>query len=187
MVAGDRTFAAGCDSSLHVIDIATGKEVGTPLDLGGQVGATPAVIGDMLYVGTMSQQVLAINWKKMDVVWRFEPERHKQAFYSSAAVTDKLVVVGGRNKKVHALDRNTGSETWSFDTKNRVDSSPVIVGNRVFVGSNDKYLYELDLQKGTERKKYLLEGEVTGSPAVSGNCLIIGAGDGTVYCFGAKR
>src|ERR1700719_2460394 len=34
-VAGDRTFVAGCDSNLHVIDINTGKET-TTVDIGGQ-------------------------------------------------------------------------------------------------------------------------------------------------------
>ena len=36
-VVGDRTFVAGCDSILHVIDATNGKELGT-VDLGGQAG-----------------------------------------------------------------------------------------------------------------------------------------------------
>ena len=38
-VAEGKTFVAGCDSTLHVLDVATGKE-DTSVDLGGQAGAT---------------------------------------------------------------------------------------------------------------------------------------------------
>ena len=58
-----KTFAAGCDSTLHVLDAETGKELSN-LDLGGQTGATPSIAGDDLFVGTMSNNVLGINWKK---------------------------------------------------------------------------------------------------------------------------
>ena len=62
-MAGDRTFVAGCDSALHVIDVKTGKEL-TSVDLGGQAAATAAVVGDQLYVGTMANEVQAVDWKK---------------------------------------------------------------------------------------------------------------------------
>jgi outer membrane protein assembly factor BamB len=127
-VVGKRTFVAGCDSSLHVLDVDTGKEIAA-VDLDGQAGATAAVLGERLYVGTMANQFLAVDWKKAEIAWTFEPKR-SQPFYSSAAVTDKLVVVGGRDKQVHALDREKGTEVWAFTTKGRIDSSPVVVGGR---------------------------------------------------------
>jgi outer membrane protein assembly factor BamB len=186
-IVGNRTFAAGCDSSLHVIDTTNGQEIGTAVNLGGQVGATVAVTGDQLYVGTMSGQVLSINWKKGETTWQFQAERRQQPFYASAAVTDKLVVVGSRDKRVYAIDRKTGQEAWNFQTKNRVDSSPVVVGDRVYVASQDNNLYELDLAKGTEIQRIGLGNQVMASPAVGDNCLVIGTADGTVYCLGAKK
>ena len=47
-----KTFAAGCDSTLHILNAADGKELST-VDLGGQV-ASAAVRDGKLYVGTMS-------------------------------------------------------------------------------------------------------------------------------------
>ncbi|HEV3203334.1 MAG TPA: PQQ-binding-like beta-propeller repeat protein, partial [Gemmataceae bacterium] len=49
-VVGERTFVSGCDSSLHVLDTTTGKELHA-VELEGQTAATPAVMGDTLYVG----------------------------------------------------------------------------------------------------------------------------------------
>ena len=51
------------------------------------------------------------------MAWRYEhPESRKFPYYSSAAVGAKVVVVGGRDKLVHALDPATGKELWSFET-----------------------------------------------------------------------
>jgi len=187
-VAAGHTFVSGCDSSLHVLDLATGKEQRS-VNLDGQTGATPAVTGDYLYVGTMSNQLLAVDWKKGEVVWRFEAPRRQQPFFSSAAVTDKLVIAGSRDKQVYALDRAGGKEVWHFATKNKVDGSPVVAGNRVYVGSFDGVLYVLDLARGTEIKQFRLgkRGPIAASPAVADGCLVIGTYDGTVYCLGAKR
>jgi outer membrane protein assembly factor BamB len=186
-VVGDRTFVAGCDSALHVIDTAKGTEIAA-VDIGGQVGATAAVRGDQLYLGTIAtNQVLSIDWKKAEVVWKWEAARRQQPYYASVAVTDKLVIAASRDKMVHALDREKGKEVWSFATEDRIESSPVVVGMRVFVGSLDGKLYVLDLDKGTKLKSFDLGSPIAGSPAVAGDCLIIGATDGTVYCFGAKK
>jgi outer membrane protein assembly factor BamB len=182
----NRTFVAGCDSTLHVIDADAGKEV-SAVELGSQVGATAAVRGDHLYVGTMGNQVLAVDWKQGKIEWTFEPKKNAQAFFSSPAVTDRLIVVGSRDRRVHALDRKTGQEVWSFVTRNRVDSSPVVVGGRVYAGSMDGNLYVLDLAKGTELAKHELDGAIIGSPAVAGGCLVIGTDKGTIYCLGAKN
>jgi outer membrane protein assembly factor BamB len=184
-IVQDRTFVAGCDSTLHILDATQGKELAS-VDLGGQIAATAAVLGETLYVGTMSSSVLGVDWKQAKVLWTYEPEKSKQPFYSSPAATDKLIVVGCRDRLVRALDRATGKEAWTFLTKGQVDSSPVIVGDRVFVGSKDKNLYVLDLSKGTQRAKYELDGSILGSPAVSDGKLVIGTEKGTIYCFGAK-
>jgi outer membrane protein assembly factor BamB len=186
-IVGERTFAAGCDSSLHVIDVVRGTEVGMPLDLGGQVGATVAVDGDLLFVGTMSNQVLGINWKKGEFVWKYEPTERHQPFFSSPALTPKLVIVGSRDKLIHAIDRTTGREVWTFPTRNKVDSSPVVAGNRVYVGSFDKKLYVLDLATGARVTSFDLGSEIVGSPAVADGRLVIGTTDGVVYCLGPKN
>jgi outer membrane protein assembly factor BamB len=185
-VADGRTFVAGCDSNVHVVDIAKGTEL-TAVDLGSQSGATAAVNGDHLYVGTMGNQVQAIDWKKGAAQWTFQPAKRAQAFYSSAAVTSDLVVLGSRDKRIYALERKTGAERWNFVTGGRVDSSPVVVGSRVFCGSQDANLYVLDLATGRQLKKIELDDAIAGSPAVAAGCLLIGTQKGTLYCFGAKQ
>jgi outer membrane protein assembly factor BamB len=187
-IAQDRTFVAGCDSTLHILDASKGVEMGS-VDLGGQIGATAAVSGDQLYVGTMSSTVLGVDWKQGKVSWTYESETSKQPFYSSPAVTEKLVVLGCRDRHIRALDRAKGTEVWDFVAAGQVDCSPVIVGDRVIVGAKDRTgtLYVLDLAKGTQRAKIALDGAIIGSPAVADGRLVVATEKGTVYCLGEKK
>jgi outer membrane protein assembly factor BamB len=184
-VADGKTFVAGCDSMLHVVDVEKGEELRS-VELGGQVAATAAVVGDRLFVGTMTNEMLAIDWKKGEIDWKFAAPNRQQPFYSSAAVTDDLAVVGSRDRRLWALDRKTGKEVWSFLTDGRVDASPVVVGKRVYIPAMDGKLYVLDLAKGTLLNKYTLGGQVTASPAVAADRLVLSNDKGIVYCFGPK-
>jgi len=181
------TFIAGCDEHLRVIDIKSGEQrLEIPLET--YLIASPAVIGDLLYVGTYASEVVAVDWKKKDVTWRYTAGESEHPFHSSAAVSDQLVVVGGRDKQVHAIDRSTGRKVWTFATRAKVDSSPVIVGNRVFIGSGDGNLYGLGLADGKELFKFNAGKPISAGPAIGEGVLVIGSEsrDGKVYCFGKK-
>src|SRR5579859_2865219 len=140
-------FIAGCDETFRAIRISDGIEM-FEVSSGGYNAASPAIAGKLAYFGTFNNYVLGLNLTTHRVLWRYEhPERHFP-FYSSAAVADRKVVIGGRDKMVHCLNAKTGKAIWTFMTKSRVDSSPAIAGNRVYVGSNDGRLYVLDLGTG---------------------------------------
>ena len=139
--------------------------------------------------GMSGEKGLLKEWPKggPKIAWTFKAEKNAQPFYASAALGEKLVVVGGRDKRVYAFDRVTGKPAWNFPTRGRIDASPVIAGNRVYVGSLDGTLYVLDLADGKLVQKIELDGPVTGSPAVAEGCLLIGTEKGTLYCLGAKK
>lgn len=187
VVVGDVTFVAGCDSILHVLDAKTGKETGT-VDLGGQAAATAAVAGDFAYIGTMTNQVVGVDWKKLKRVWAFEAPRRAQPFYASAAVAGPLVVSASRDKKVYAIHRDTGKEVWNFAAEGQVDASPVVVGERVYVGclSDTGHFYVLDLKSGKKLQELELGAAVVGSAGVGPDCLVVGTDRGMVHCLGAK-
>ena len=180
------TFIAGCDERLRVIEIATGT-VKVDLPIGTYLIASPALRDGQLYFGTYAASVVCVDWRKAATVWSYSAGR-ELPFQGSAAVTDELVIVGGRDKVVHAIDRNTGTGVWTFQTRSRVDSSPAVCGGRVYVGSSDHFLYCLDLKTGTEVWKQSIGGPVTASPAVGAGVIVIGGenANGTLYCLGAK-
>jgi outer membrane protein assembly factor BamB len=186
-VVGEHTFVAGCDEHLRVINVKTGEEE-SDMPFGIQLISSPAVIDNLLYVGTYGNEVLSVDWKASMKVWTYTGA--KARYDSSAAVNDKYVIAGSQDKKLHCIDRKTGDGVWMFITKAHVDSSPVIVGDRVFVGSNDGNLYGVSLDAGQEIFRFRdKDGRAfSASPAVGEGCLVIGSesNTGNVYCFGAK-
>jgi outer membrane protein assembly factor BamB len=136
----------------------------------------------------MTNQVVAVDWKKLKRVWAFEAPRRQQPFYASAAVAGPVVVSASRDKKVYAIHRDTGKEAWNFAAEGQVDASPVVVGERVYVGclSDEGHFYVLDLKTGRKLQQLELGAAVGGSAGVGPDCIVVGTDRGMVFCLGAK-
>ena len=145
---------------------------------------SPLVSGDWAYFGTFNYEVLGVDLKAKKIAWRYRNPNREFPFYSSAALVDGRVVLGGRDKSVHAIDATTGKAAWTFATKGRVDSSPAIAGGRVYVGSADGRLYGLDVKSGQKQWEFDAGSGITASPAIAAGRMVIGTEDGHVYCFG---
>ena len=178
-------FICGCDGKLHVIDVETGSTVET-VEIGDPTLSTPAVVGPNVYFGTEGATLFDVDWKKPKIIWKYQNSKRRTSYRSSPAVSDRGVVIGGRNKLVELIDEN-GKRNWSFPTKGRIDSSPVIVDNRVFVGSADGRIYGLDLKTGEKVWSYDGGAPFSASPAVAQGRLVIGNEAGVLYCFGDKQ
>ncbi len=170
-------FIAGCDSMLRAIRIADGKEAYT-IDSGAYTGASPLIDGTRAYFGTFNNEVLAFDLQRRRMLWRYSDPERRFPFYSSAALFNGRIILGGRDKLIHAIDAKTGKSAWKFTTRARVDSSPVIVGGRVYVGSSDGKLYVLDADSGKKLFEFDAGSALTASPAVAAGRLVIGSQDG---------
>jgi outer membrane protein assembly factor BamB len=99
-------------------------------------------------------------------------------------VTDGLLVIGGRDKRLHAIDPATGKSLWRFRGKGAFDAAPVICGDKVVAGSEDGRLYLLRAKDGSELWRHEMGKPILSSPAVSRGVVVVGCDDGEVYCFG---
>jgi len=176
-------LVSGCDGMLHVIDIATGKERRS-VELNSVTGSSSALIGDRVVLGTYGNQVLGIDWIEGKVDWTYENAERQFPYMSSAALSHGLAVIGGRDKRVRALNIRTGQQKWKLVTRGRVDGSPVIVDDRVYIGSSDGVLYGLELDSGKVFWRFETGAAMTASPAIGRGLLVIGTVDGLLYCFG---
>ena len=146
-------------------------------------GASVALVNNVAYFGTFDNQVLALDLGSRKVLWRYEHPDCKFPFYSSAAVVDGTVVLGGRDRMIHALDARTGQARWTHMTRARIDSSPAIAGNRVYVGSNDGRFYCLDLAGGKVVWEHDQGAALSASPALAAGRIVIGSTEGRLLCF----
>lgn len=183
---GDSVASAGCDGFMRLIRVRDGKVI-KKIELQAYVGASPSVAGDRAYVGTFENQVLGLDLRAGKVLWAYENPERSFPFYSSAALGDDFLVVGGRDKMVHALSLADGSLRWKYSAGARVDASPVLVNQRVLAATTGGRLVALDVRSGKEVWTFESGTSFLGSPAVAAGRLVLGDTDGTVFCFGAPR
>ena len=189
---GRRTFVTGCDELFRVLDVETGREVGqTPT--GSPLIASPAVRDGVVYFGSHAGDVRGLRLEGLTPAWVREPGRRGEPVHSSAAVTDRAVIVGGRDRTLHAYERSTGEPLWEVKTRSRIDSSPVVAPTeggspRVYVGTNDKRVLGVDVASGEIAWEYRTDRPVNGSPAVAAGRLVIGTDGpgGRILCFGKR-
>lgn len=193
-ITNGKVLITGCDSYLRVIDIRTGAEK-QKIALDDYVAASPAIFNGRVYVGSFGNQVLCIDLsaepihqggKAGNIIWRYQNPQRQFPFYSSAAVTKDVVIVGGRDKMIHALDPVTGAAKWTFMTKAKVESSPLMVGDKVIVAAGSGEIHILDVAAGKSLWQFETGAGIVASPSFAAGKFVIGGDDGVVYCFGEK-
>jgi outer membrane protein assembly factor BamB len=187
-IINGRAMLAGCDSKLHAIDVNTAQEVDS-VAIDGPTGSTPAARGKMIYFGTEQGTFYAIDTSTSPptIVWNYADRRRKQGIRTAAAVNDKLAVYGSQGKAVFAVDIETGESKWTFPTRTRVESSPLIAGNVAIAATQRGTLHAIDLESGEETWSFDAGGNFVASPVVVDGMLLIGNTDGTLYAFGEKK
>jgi eukaryotic-like serine/threonine-protein kinase len=182
-VANGIAYISGCDEIFRAIRVSDGKEV-YKIASGAYTGASPALVDGFAYYGTFNNEVLGVNLATKRISWRYQHPQRQFPFYASAGVVDGKLVTGGRDKMVHCLNARTGKALWTFATRARVESSPVLADGRVFVGSNDGRFYVLDFLTGAKVWEFNAGAPLSASPAIASGKIVIGSQDGRLYCFG---
>lgn len=180
-VADGMTAFGGCDALVHVLRLADGEKL-KEIEAGAYIIGSAAVLDGVAYLGQYDNEFLAVDLRKGEVRWRYHDRNFP--YGGSPAVTSNRVIFGGRDKRLHCVERETGQAVWAFATRGKVESSPVVAGDRVVVGSDDGRVYLVSLAEGKELWSYEIGRPVQSSPAVVEGNLVIGADDGNVYCFG---
>jgi eukaryotic-like serine/threonine-protein kinase len=183
-VINDIAVIGGCDAFIHVLSAATGAMTAR-IEAGAYIASSVALTEDNAYIGHYGNEFLSVNIHSGQLKWTYKDKEFP--FFSSAAIGAEQIVFGGRDKRIHCVDRNTGKRVWVFDTFGKVDSSPVICGNFIVSGSDDGRLYIIGLADGQKIWSYDIGRPITSSPAVINNKVVIGSEDGVVYSFSGRK
>jgi eukaryotic-like serine/threonine-protein kinase len=171
----------GCDAYVRIVSLKERKEVHKS-ESEAYIAGSVALDGTSGYVGNYGNQILAISIKDGAILWRYRDRNFP--YFSSPALTEKYAIIGGRDKRLHCIDREKGTGVWTFQARGQIDSSPVLCGDAVIVGSEDGRLYCVNVSDGKERWAYEAGAPITASPAASDGLIVIGAEDGTVHAIG---
>ena len=104
--------------------------------------SSPAIVDDVVYVGTATGELIAVGLADGKLRWRYKAG--EAIGESSPAVANGRVFIGDLIGVVHAVNVADGKPIWTFKTQSEIKSSPVVVGDVVLMGSYDGKLYGLD-------------------------------------------
>ncbi|HKG94373.1 MAG TPA: PQQ-binding-like beta-propeller repeat protein [Gemmatimonadaceae bacterium] len=197
-VEGGLVVVGSADGVVYAADARTGAARWTFATLGASlesgsfgfdrrtVQASPAIVGDRVFVGARDGFVYALDRATGRLAWKFD---HEISWVnSSPAVADGAVYVGTSDGWfVQALDAATGAERWRTSTASAVWGSPAVVDSFVYAGEAAGNVLALDARTGAERWRWRVGSRVFSSPVPAAGTLYFGADDGAVYALNAAR
>ena len=145
-------------------------------DAGEGINSSAAIAGEVVYVGSRSKDLLAIDLQTGKLKWK---NRGNDAIdESSPTVSGGIVYVGDVGGALHAVDAASGKSLWTFQSEAEIRSSPVVSGDRLLIGSYDGSLYCLSRRDGKLLWKVPTDNYVHSTPAIR---------DGVAYFSGCDE
>ena len=177
----------GCDQWLRMIDCATGGAVDS-LRLDAYIPSSPAISGDMAYVGDYSGNLYAVSlqdgkmgkWSKLK-----EATEESSDYVSVPAVDSKAVYAFSSDRQLNSYSRKDGSLNWSVLLKgNPGQSSPLVYRDKVIACTKNGIVCIFDKSDGSLLWEYDAGEDIIASPAVIKDRFMILTAKGTLLCFG---
>jgi len=200
----DTVYAALAAGTLVAVDAGTGQQIWQyppqtesggglsslfsrssdgPDPLGPVYGA-PVVLGDLLLVSSLDDQVHAFDRNTGVEAWSFQVGGD---IVGGVTVYDGVAYFGSSDHRVYALDLDSQEPVWAepFETGNWVWCEPVIVEDTVYVSSVDHKVYAIDRLTGDELWHYETDSALPGGVAVAEGRVFAGSLDNNVYALSA--
>jgi outer membrane protein assembly factor BamB len=180
VVDGRYVVFGGCDAQVHVVNLKDGT-LQHKIPTSAQIPASIGTFGTMAFCGNYANQTVAFDVLGGKVAWTYEDRA--LPFFSSPAVNDRLVLIGSRDKHLHAINRETGASVWKFRTGGRVEGAPIVFQQGVVFGSSDGRLYAASLDTGAELWQLDLGESLVASPVFGQNLIVVSGEKGTVFAL----
>jgi len=148
---------------------------------------TPAVAGDLVYIGGYNGKVYAYNSSTLSVRWVYPREGNLEPIVGGLVIAQGRVYFGGSDGKLSALDAATGDKQWEFETGDKIWSTPAVDGDTLFTGSFDNKLYALNAADGSRKWQVETGGAVVATPLVYDDTVYVGSFDRYLYAIDADN
>jgi outer membrane protein assembly factor BamB len=121
---------------------------------------------DTVFAVTSEDRLVAIDLKTGRLKWeRFSgADRSDRSYPASPRIAGNVVLFGGRNGLLHALDADTGDVKWKRQLDGRISTSPMLIDGHVYVGSSMGRIYRLSPATGAIEYQFALPGSAYGNP-----------------------
>ena len=196
VVDEDTLYIGTRAGDIRALDIQSGEETHAGFTLSGEeealrgVYGTPVLKEGTLYFGGYDGVLYARLTPGLDKKWE---EPIGSPIVGGPTLAGDVVLVGADNGKVYAFDQEAdeqqrwaASARWSFQTGNKVWSSPISADGVVYATSLDKNLYAISLEDGSKLWQFTTNGAIASSPAYDDGTVYFGSFDNVFYAVNAS-
>jgi outer membrane protein assembly factor BamB len=127
-------------------------------------------------------ELYAVDSSNGSLLWTY-PEKSDmgQLFYSQPGILDDNVIAGTYNNRVHAINKDRGSLSWSFtDAKGKFIAGILVDQNQIFAPSVDHSLYALD-SNGNQLWSFETKNALWAKPAADEDTIYLPSMDHSLY------
>jgi len=175
-VKGGKVYIGSRDNSLYALNELDGSLQWT-YSARDWIDSTPFITDTKVYFASKDGYVYCLNNADGALVWQFKTGGTNS---SSPIVGEGVVFVGSGfpDKKIYALNADTGDKFWETETGQMVYSSGAVAGNNLYTGSNDGKVYSLNKDTGKVNWAFKTNGGIYyASPSILDGKLFLAAGD----------
>ncbi len=162
---------------------------------------TPIVDGDVVYVGSYSGKVLALNTVARSQDLPFPQTRYGEwewdcpgtnagsnAIVAGLVMSEDAIYVASSDGKVYSLDKGTGDENWKREDipvlGEKLWTTPVIDGDTIYVSTYDGHIVTLSVETGALLPWSFESGTGFAScPVIYGDTIYVGSFDNKLYAI----
>ncbi|WP_084047071.1 PQQ-binding-like beta-propeller repeat protein [Deinococcus hopiensis] len=132
------------------------------------VRSSPALRGDVLYVGAWKFDFVALNAQTGKLLWSADISG---GVPSSPVLGKNMVYFGSRDSNFYALDSKSGKIRWGHGNGGSwVVPSAAFANNTLYYGNSDqKMMFAMDAATGKVKWQRPLAGNIFASPALAAN------------------
>ena len=134
----------------------------------------PIVSDGIVYMGTYSGKLLALDLRSGSVVWSVSTG---SPIDSAPAMNKNKVIVASREGTIYCLNSRTGSVHWKYSTDSPIYAPLTVHNEWVFAGSLDGHIYALDIETGNQLWRYGGSGSLVSGIAVDANVVVASYND----------
>lgn len=212
---GENIFIGSEDGYLYSLQRNSGK-LKWKFRTGGAIHSTAVVHGESVFFGSFDGAYYALDKERGTEKWRFKTRGEKWMggkgylgmkpdsvhhddpweFYLSSPVIGEspngpIVYFGSSDHHVYAVNANSGTLIWKYQTGGIVHSSPALHEGVLYIGSWDTFLYALDARTGNLLWKFKTGDQpgmsgIQASPVVHRGVVYFGARDAHFYAVNAQ-
>jgi outer membrane protein assembly factor BamB len=186
-ISKDRFISGGCDAWLRIID-GTARKAADSVKLDTYIPASAAVDGNTAYVADHSGNVYEITLDECRIAHvrkMLEATDNSESCVSVPAVSKTMLFVLAGDRKLYAVDRQTGKILWKYLQKGASgESSPTVCRDKLISCTKNGIVSLIDVNSGAPVWEYDTGEQISASPAVINGRFFVLTTKGTLFCFG---